>query len=108
MHPLKLYLIAGEASGDMHASNMMREMLQEDASIQFRFWGGDKMAQVQKEGLVRHIRDLAFMGFWEVIMNLRTITKNIAFCKKDIEQFAPDALVLVCNDDLILMASYYY
>jgi lipid-A-disaccharide synthase len=95
MHPLKLYLIAGEASGDMHASNMMREMLKEDASVQFRFWGGDKMSEVQKEGLVKHIRDLAFMGFWEVIMNLRTISRNIAFCKKDIEQFVPDALVLV-------------
>ena len=95
MHPLKLYLIAGEASGDMHASNMMREMLKEDASVQFRFWGGDKMSEVQKDGLVKHIRDLAFMGFWEVIMNLRTISRNIAFCKKDIEQFVPDALVLV-------------
>lgn len=95
MHPLKLYVIAGEASGDLHASNMMREMLQEDASVQFRYWGGDKMSVVQKDGLVKHIRDLAFMGFWEVIMNLRTIAKNIAFCKKDIEEFVPDALVLV-------------
>jgi len=95
MHRLKLYLIAGEASGDMHASNMMREMLKEDASLQFRFWGGDKMSEVQKDGLVRHIRDLAFMGFWEVIMNLRTISRNISFCKKDIEKYAPDALVLV-------------
>ena len=68
MHPLKLYLIAGEASGDMHASNMMREMLKEDASVQFRFWGGDKMSEVQKDGLVKHIRDLAFMGFWELIL----------------------------------------
>jgi len=95
MQALKLYLIAGEASGDMHASNMMREMLQEDASLQFRFWGGDKMSEVQNSGLVRHIRDLAFMGFWEVIMNLRTISRNINFCKKDIEKYAPDALVLV-------------
>ena len=95
MKPLKLYVIAGEASGDMHASNMMRAILEENPTTEFRFWGGDKMQSVQKDGLVKHIRDLAFMGFLEVVANIRTIFKNISFCKSDIETFQPDALILV-------------
>ncbi|MDX2361106.1 MAG: lipid-A-disaccharide synthase [Crocinitomicaceae bacterium] len=95
MSKLKIYVIAGEASGDLHASNMMQAIVNEDPVVDFRFWGGDKMKGIQPDGLVKHIRELAFMGFVEVLMNLRTITKNIAFCKKDIEEYAPDALVLV-------------
>ncbi len=95
MRPLKLYVIAGEASGDLHSSNLMKALLEENASIEFRYWGGDKMAAVQPNGLVKHIKELAFMGFLEVLLNLRTILKNISFCKKDIEEFTPDALVLV-------------
>ena len=95
MHKTKLYFIAGEASGDLHASNLMKALVDQDDAIDFRFWGGDKMASVAKKGLVRHINDLAFMGFLEVVMNLRTILGNISFCKKDIEEFAPDALVLI-------------
>ncbi|MCH2230682.1 MAG: lipid-A-disaccharide synthase [Crocinitomicaceae bacterium] len=91
----KIYVIAGEPSGDLHASNMMKAILDEDPTVDFRFWGGDKMADVQHDGLVKHIRDLAFMGFVEVLMNIRTILGNIKFCKKDIETYQPDALVLI-------------
>lgn len=90
----KVYIITGEASGDLHASNLMSAMLNESPSIDFRYWGGDKMQEVQS-GLVKHIKELAFMGFWEVMTHLRTILKNIKFCKEDIEQFNPDVLILV-------------
>lgn len=95
MSNLKCYIIAGEASGDLHAANLMRAMIKEDATIDFRFWGGDRMQSLSPNGLVKHIRDLAFMGFSEVLMNLRTILKNMRFCKEDIENFAPDVLILV-------------
>ncbi|MFT5860481.1 MAG: lipid-A-disaccharide synthase [Flavobacteriaceae bacterium] len=90
----KFYVIAGEASGDLHASNLMHAMLDVDATLDFRYWGGDKMMEVQP-GRVKHIKELAFMGFLEVIMNLGTILKNIKFCKKDILEYKPDALILV-------------
>ncbi|MES2799220.1 MAG: lipid-A-disaccharide synthase [Bacteroidota bacterium] len=91
----KIYIIAGEASGDLHASNLMKAISTEfDSTIDFRFWGGDKMKAVGGT-LVKHIRELAFMGFWEVIKNLRTITGNLKFCKADILSFQPDVLVLV-------------
>lgn len=92
--PKKIYVIAGEASGDLHASNVMKEVLALDSTINFRFWGGDKMAAVAGKP-VKHIQDLAFMGFVEVLMNLKTILGNIKFCKNDIEEFQPDVLVLV-------------
>ncbi len=92
---MKLYVVAGEASGDLHGSNMMNALLDESPEIQFRFWGGDRMKAIQPDGLAKHIKELAFMGFVEVIANLGTILKNISFCKKDIEAFQPDALVLV-------------
>ena len=95
MSGLKLYVIAGEASGDLHAANMMQAILDEDTTVDFRYWGGDKMFAVQPHGLVKHIRDLAFMGFLEVVANLRTIMNNITLCKADIEAYNPDALVLV-------------
>jgi lipid-A-disaccharide synthase len=91
---LRYYIIAGEASGDLHASNLMKAIIKEDGHSEFRFWGGDLMAGVGGT-LVKHYRDLAFMGFAEVIMNLRTILGNIKFCKKDIESYAPDAIILV-------------
>ncbi len=91
---MKYYLIAGEASGDLHASNLMKALKKEDPKAEFRFWGGDLM-QTQGGTLVKHYRELAFMGFAEVIMNLRTIFKNISFCKKDIEAFQPDALIFI-------------
>ncbi len=92
---MKYYVIAGEQSGDLHASNMMRELLNIDSSIDFRFWGGDLMEKVTHVKPVKHIRDLAFMGFVEVAKNIRTIFKNIAFCKEDILNYKPDVLILV-------------
>lgn len=91
---MKYYIISGEASGDLHASNLMKSLLVEDKHADFRFWGGDLMKEVGGT-LVKHYRDLAFMGFAEVIMNLRTILNNIKFCKKDLLAYAPDVLILV-------------
>lgn len=92
---MKYYLIAGEASGDLHASNLMKSIKSRDPEAQFRFWGGDLMAEVAGQKPVKHYRDLAFMGFMEVALNLRTILGNIKFCKKDIQEFKPDVLILV-------------
>jgi lipid-A-disaccharide synthase len=91
---MKYYIIAGEASGDLHGSNLMKALYGHDPSAEIRFWGGDLM---QKAGgtLVKHYRDLAFMGFVEVVMNLKTILQNITFCKADIEQFQPDVLIFI-------------
>ncbi|MGE4514099.1 MAG: lipid-A-disaccharide synthase, partial [Chryseobacterium sp.] len=91
---MKYYIIAGEASGDLHGSNLMKALKQKDPNADFRFWGGDLMA---KQGgiMVKHYRDLAFMGFLEVAMNLRTILNNIKFCKEDIKNNRPDVLILV-------------
>ncbi len=91
----KYYIISGEPSGDLHASNMMKELLLLDSTIEFRFWGGDLMEKVAHQKPTKHIKDLAFMGFVEVIKNIRTIFKNIAFCKQDILQYKPDVLILV-------------
>lgn len=91
---MKYYIIAGEASGDLHASNLIREIKIIDNEADFRCWGGDLM---KKQGvkLVKHYRDLAFMGFVEVIANLKTILRNINFCKEDITDYKPDALILI-------------
>ncbi|MCV9931511.1 lipid-A-disaccharide synthase [Flavobacterium sp. LS1R47] len=91
---MKYYIIAGEASGDLHGSNLMKALYKEDPNAEIRFWGGDLM---QKTGgtLVKHYRELAFMGFIEVIFNLKTILSNISFCKKDILQFKPDVLIFI-------------
>ena len=91
---MKYYIIAGEASGDLHGSNLIKELRQLDGGAQVRCWGGDKM-EAAGATLVKHYRDLAFMGFAEVIKNLTTIFKNLAFCKQDILQFQPDALILI-------------
>ena len=91
---MKYYLIAGEASGDLHGANLMRALQQIDPKAEFRFWGGDRMEAVGGK-LVKHYRDLAFMGFWEVVTNLRTILRNIDFCKRDITQFQPDVLIFI-------------
>jgi lipid-A-disaccharide synthase len=91
---MKYYIIAGEASGDLHASNLMKELKKLDTEATFRCWGGDLMAE-QGADLVRHYRDLAFMGFFEVLAHINTIAKNIRFCKKDILEYHPDVLILV-------------
>lgn len=91
---MKYYLIAGEASGDLHASRLMRALKEKDADAEFRFFGGDLMAE---EGgtMVRHYRYLAYMGFIPVLLHLRTILKNMKQCKADIEKWNPDACILV-------------
>jgi lipid-A-disaccharide synthase len=91
---MKYYIIAGEASGDLHGSNLIKELKIKDPAADIRCWGGDKMQEAGAT-LVKHYRDLAFMGFAEVVMNLRTIFRNLAYCKEDILQFKPDALILV-------------
>jgi lipid-A-disaccharide synthase len=93
-HGMRYYMIAGEASGDLHGSNLIKELRQLDTQANIRCWGGDLMQQAGGE-LVKHYRDLAFMGFVEVVMNLRTILRNLAICKEDILQFKPDTLVLI-------------
>lgn len=91
---MNYYLIAGEASGDLHASNLMKALQRVDTHATFRYWGGDLMQGVGGK-LVKHYRDLAFMGFWEVVKNIRTISKNLDFCKKDIAAHRPDVLILI-------------
>ncbi len=91
---MKYYIIAGEASGDLHGSNLMKALYKEDPTAEIRFWGGDLMQQVGGT-LVKHYRDLAFMGFAEVAMNLKTILNNIKFCKADIEKFNPDVIIFI-------------
>ena len=91
---MKYYIIAGEASGDLHGSNLIREIKKLDRQAVFRCWGGDLMQAAGAE-LVKHYRELAFMGFTEVIMNLPTILRNLKNCKEDILAFKPDTLVLI-------------
>lgn len=92
--PMKYYIITGEASGDLHASNLIKELKKRDSKADFRCWGGDLMQQ-QGVTLAKHYRELAFMGFIEVLFNIRTILKNISFCKKDVLEYKPDVLILV-------------
>ncbi|MFM2369719.1 MAG: hypothetical protein RL619_2029 [Bacteroidota bacterium] len=91
---MKYYIIAGEASGDLHGSNLMKALYKEDPNADIRFWGGDLMQNVGGT-LVKHYRELAFMGFIEVIFNLKTILNNIKICKKDILKFQPDVLIFI-------------
>lgn len=91
---MKYYIIAGEASGDLHASNLIKEIRLLDPDAVIDCWGGDKM-KAAGGNLIRHYKDLAFMGFAEVVMNLGTILRNIRFCKKDILEKNPDAVILV-------------
>jgi lipid-A-disaccharide synthase len=91
---LKYYIIAGEASGDLHGSNLIKEIVANDAQANIQCWGGDMM-QSAGANVVKHIRDLAFMGFIEVLKNIKTIQKNFRFCKQDIIDFKPDVIVLI-------------
>ena len=91
---MRYYIIAGEASGDLHGSNLIKAIHKKDVDAHIRCWGGDKMQAAGAE-LVKHYRELAFMGFVEVLMHLRTILNNIDFCKKDITAYKPDVLVLI-------------
>ena len=91
---MKYYIIAGEASGDLYGSNLIKEIKKIDSKATFRAWGGDLM-NLEDVKLVRHYKDHNYMGFAEVIWNLRTILKNITFCKEDIKKYNPDALILI-------------
>ena len=91
---MKYYIIAGEASGDLHGANLLKALFKAEPDAKVRFWGGDLMQQVGGT-LVKHYKDLAFMGFAEVIANLSTILKNIDFCKKDIKAFNPDVIIFI-------------
>lgn len=91
---MKYYIISGEASGDLHGSNLIKELKLIDSASVFRCWGGDLMKEQGAE-IVKHYKELAFMGFVEVVSNLPTILKNIDFCKKDILNFSPDVLILI-------------
>ena len=91
---MKYYIIAGEASGDLHGSNLIKELRKLDDKATIRCWGGDKMKEAGGD-LVKHYRDLAFMGFAEVLKNLGTILQNLKFCKQDISQFQPDVVILI-------------
>lgn len=91
---MKYYIIAGEASGDLHGSNLMKALQKVDVNASFRVWGGDLMQQISGN-LVKHYKDLAFMGFLEVLLNIRTIFRNLSFCKKDIEIYNPDVIIFI-------------
>ncbi|MEC8133371.1 MAG: lipid-A-disaccharide synthase, partial [Bacteroidota bacterium] len=91
---MKYYIIAGEASGDLHGSNLIEALGQKDKAAEFRVWGGDLM-EAAGATLVKHYKDLAFMGFLEVVLNLRTVLKNLNFCKKDIAAYQPDCIIFI-------------
>ena len=91
---MKYYIIAGEASGDLHGSNLIKELKRKDAHADIRCWGGDKMEAAGAQ-VVKHIKDLAFMGFFEVLKHLGTILNNIEFCKRDILEYKPDVVILI-------------
>jgi len=92
---MKYFIIAGEASGDLHGANLVRELKRIDSHAQFSFWGGDAMAEQIGKAPKKHIKELAFMGFVEVLKNIFTIFKNFKQCKKDILDFKPDAVILI-------------
>ena len=93
---MKYYIIVGEPSGDLHGSNLMRGLQAEDSEAQFRFWGGDKMAEVGgAENLAKHYRELSFFGIAQVLRNLKTIFGQIDECKRDIETYNPDVVILI-------------
>lgn len=91
---MKYYIIAGEASGDLHGSNLMKELKTADSNSKFQYFGGDLM-QAVGGNLVKHYREMAFMGFLDVIQNIKTIKRNMEFCKKDLLEFQPDVLILI-------------
>ena len=93
---MKYYIIAGEASGDLHGSKLIEGIRAKDPEAQFRFWGGDRMAQAgRKENLVKHYKESAFMGFWEVLVHLPVILGQMRLCKRDVKAFRPDVLILI-------------
>lgn len=91
---MKYYLVAGEASGDLHGANLMKALKQKDAQAEFRYFGGDKM-KAEGGTIAKHYAEMAFMGFTEVVLNLRTIVRNMKACKNDISAYQPDVLILI-------------
>ncbi len=91
---MKYYIIAGEASGDLHGSNLIKELKKLDSYSHFRCWGGDLMSQ-ECDDLVKHYKDYSHMGFFEVFINLKKILNNLSFCKKDIKKYNPDVIIYV-------------
>src|SRR5690606_2883054 len=91
---MKYYIIAGEASGDLHGSNLIKALKRQDPQAEIRCWGGDLMQAAGGE-LAKHYKEMAFMGFLEVLLNLRTILRNVSFCKEDIQQFAPELIIFI-------------
>ncbi|MDR0420326.1 MAG: lipid-A-disaccharide synthase [Prevotellaceae bacterium] len=91
---MKYYIIAGEASGDLHGSNLMCKLKQVDSKAEFRFWGGDLM-HLQDKNLACHYKDTAIIGFWEVVKKLRKIFRNLKFCKRDIVDYNPEVIILI-------------
>ena len=93
---MKYYIIAGEPSGDLHGSNLMRGLRKADPEAEFRFWGGVMMAEVGgRENLVKHYREMSFFGFVQVALNIRTILGQMGDCCRDIKAFAPDVVILI-------------
>ena len=91
---MRLYIVTGEPSGDLHAANLVRELKASNSSINIRAWGGERLITEGVE-LARHIKDTAFMGLWDVLMNINTIKENLTYCKEDILEYKPDAVILV-------------
>ncbi|KYG81780.1 lipid-A-disaccharide synthase [Roseivirga echinicomitans] len=103
---MKYYIIAGEASGDMHAANLMKQLKMRDSDAFFRVWGGDKM-QAEANEMVRHFKDSSFMGIFNVLWNIRSIKKNFTLCENDIMAFKPDVLILIDNSGFNLRIAKY-
>ena len=91
---MRLYIVTGEPSGDLHAANLVYELKASNSSIKIRAWGGERLIEEGVE-LAKHIRDTAFMGLWDVLKNLNTIKQNLKYCKQDILEYKPDAIILV-------------
>ena len=103
---MKYYILAGEASGDMHAANLMKQLKLRDANAYFRVWGGDKM-QAETNEMVKHFKDNSFMGIFQVVTNLKTIKRNLNLCEEDITRFKPDVLILIDNSGFNLRIAKY-
>ncbi|MFT6971640.1 MAG: lipid-A-disaccharide synthase [Roseivirga sp.] len=103
---MKYYILAGEASGDMHAANLMKQLKLRDTNAYFRIWGGDKM-QAETNEMVKHFKDNSFMGIFQVVTNLKTIKRNLSLCEEDITRFKPDVLILIDNSGFNLRIAKY-
>lgn len=103
---MKYYILAGEASGDMHAANLMKQLKLRDNQAYFRVWGGDKM-QAETNEMVKHFKDNSFMGIFQVVTNIRTIKRNFTLCEEDIQQFQPEVLILIDNSGFNLRIAKY-